>query len=172
MSKPITAYNTTKSGAQKPQDITATETSGNKYSLDTFINNSTASPIPVNVVSGGTGGSTGRYTQYMAGETMSALKFVYVGPDGKIYLGDSGFALKSEIVGMTVSAGAVDTLINVVSFGPAFDVTFTYGYSNSLYLTTNGNVSTTSPIVGYRALVGKGLNDGQIFVDIDEVITL
>ena len=118
------------------------------------------------------GGSTGRYTQYLAGETMSALKFVYVGADGKIYLGDSNFALKSEVVGITVSAGAADAIINVASFGPVFDLTFTYGYSNSLYLTTNGNVSTTSPTTGYRALVGKGLNDGQIFVDIDEVITL
>ena len=114
----------------------------------------------------------GRYAQYLAGETMSALKFVYVGADGKIYLGDSTDALKSEIVGITITAGAVDSLINVASFGPVFDASFAYGYSNSLYLTTAGDVSTTSPTTGYRALVGKGLNDCQIFVDIDEVITL
>lgn len=116
--------------------------------------------------------SGGRYAQYLAGETMSALKFVYVGSDGKIYLGDSTDALKSEVVGITITAGAVDSIINVVSFGPLFDAAFAHGYSNSLYLTTSGNVSTTSPVTGYRALVGKGLNDGQIFVDIDEVITL
>lgn len=116
--------------------------------------------------------SSNRFTQYLAGETISALKFVYVGADGKIYLGDSTNALTSEIVGITITAGAIDSLINVVSFGPVFDVSFVYGYSNSLYLTTSGSVSTTSPLTGYRALVGKGLNDGQIFVDIDEVITL
>lgn len=113
-----------------------------------------------------------RFTQYLAGEAMSALKFVYVGADGKIYLGDSTDALKSEIIGITITAGAIDAIINVVSFGPVFDLSFVYGYSNSLYLTTGGNVSTTSPLTGFRALVGKGLNDGQIFVDIDEVITL
>jgi hypothetical protein len=116
--------------------------------------------------------SSSRYLQYLAGETISALKFVYVGPDGKIYLGDSALALKSEIVGITINAGGVDTLINVASFGPVFDATFAYGYSSSLFLTTMGSVSTTAPTVGFRAIVGKGLNDGQIFVDIDEVITL
>ncbi len=53
MSKPITAYQTTKTGAQKPQDITATETSGDKYALDTFVRNSAASPVPVTVIAGG-----------------------------------------------------------------------------------------------------------------------
>jgi hypothetical protein len=113
-----------------------------------------------------------RYAKFQAGVTMSALKFVYVGVDGKIYLGDSNSAVSSEVIGITVNAGAADSLIDVLTFGPFFDVTFAFGYSNSLYLTTLGNVSTTSPTVGYRALVGKGLNDGQIFVDIDEVITL
>lgn len=113
-----------------------------------------------------------RYIKFQAGETMSALKFVYVGVDGKIYLGDHNFQEKSAIVGITINAGDVNTLIDVATFGSVFDATFAFGFSNSLFLTTLGNVSTTSPTVGYRALVGKGLNDGQIFVDIDEVITL
>lgn len=110
--------------------------------------------------------------EVLSGETMPALKFVYIGADGKIYLGNSTVYATSLVVGITLTAGAINTIITVQPFGTVNDSSFNFGYSNPIFLTTLGNFSVTVPISGHRVKLGQGLNNGQIFVDIDETIIL
>jgi len=108
----------------------------------------------------------------IAGETLPALKFVYIGSDGKAYLGNSATFPETEVIGMTTQAGATNSILEIVPFGLVQDPSFTFGYSQMLFLTTNGAFSTTVPVTGHRVKLGQGLNNGQIFIDIDETIIL
>lgn len=120
----------------------------------------------------GADGASSNVFVLTAGETLSALKFVYIGPDGFAYLGNSTVFNSSEVIGMTTTAANAGNSVSIQPFGVASDASFTFGYSQMLFLTTLGNFSTTVPVVGHRVKLGQGLNNGKIFIDIDETIIL
>ena len=119
----------------------------------------------------GTPGAGATFT-VVAGETLSAVKFVYLAADGKAYLGNSTTFPQTEVIGMTKTAASTGANVEIVPFGLMQDASFTFGYSQLLFLTTLGNFSTTVPVSGHRVKLGQGLNNGQIFIDIDETIIL
>lgn len=150
----------------------------NFYKLKIFMEN-------LDVTTGGTGpqGSpgpsgpqgipgVGGTLTVVAGEPLSAVKFVYLGADGKAYLGNSGTYATAEVIGITMTAASTGSNVEIQPFGPLQDASFTFGYSQMLFLTTLGNFSTTVPVTGHRVKLGQGLNNGQIFIDIDETIIL
>ena len=115
---------------------------------------------------------TGATFTIVAGETLSALKFVYIAADGKAYLGSSATFPQTEVIGLTKTAASMGSNVDIIPFGTVQDASFTFGYSQLLFLTTLGNFSTTVPVSGHRVKLGQGLNNGQIFIDIDETIIL
>ncbi len=115
---------------------------------------------------------SGGFLNLISGETLSALKFVYAGADGKAYLGSATAFDTSKVVGMTLQAVAPGVNVEVLPFGLALDASFTFGYSQTLFLTTLGSFSTTVPVTGHRVKLGQGLDNGKIFIDIDEIIIL
>lgn len=108
----------------------------------------------------------------VAGVTLSALKFVYIGADGKAYPGNSLSYDTSEVIGITLSSVVAGANVEIQHYGQLQDPSFTFGYSQTLFLTTMGNFSTTVPVTGHRVKLGQGLNNGQIFIDIDETVIL
>lgn len=149
----------------------------NFYKLKTYIENlTTGGSVGAQGTPGPAGPQgipgAGGVLNLISGETLSALKFVYVGADGKVYLGNSASYDTSEVVGMTLQAVATGVSVQILPFGLAQDASFAYGYSQTLFLTTLGNVSTVAPSTGHRVKVGQGLDNGKIFVDIDETIIL
>jgi len=119
----------------------------------------------------GPAGASGSIT-LVAGETLSALKFVYVAADGFAYRGSSTSYTTSQVIGITITAASVGNSVTVATFGEVVDGSFSFGVSNPIFLTTLGSFSTTPPASGHVVKLGHGLDNGKIFVDIDETIIL
>lgn len=117
MSKPLSAYETTRTGADTPKDITATPKTGDKWALDTCIKNGVSEPVPVSIVSG----SAGTNTQTIYNETIAAADT------------EQSLALPTNIVGyMIKSRGGGEIKLSHVA-----------AQSGTLYLTVKGRAVYT-----------------------------
>jgi hypothetical protein len=107
------------------------------------------------------------------GQTISALKLVYVGLDGKIYpaSNDIGYD-EARVVGMTKLAGNLNQQRPVLVFGRIDDPSFTYPANTDLFLGTMGNIVAIAPTAGHYKLIGRSLGPGSIFLDIGTTIIL
>lgn len=111
----------------------------------------------------------------IAGEDLSALKFVYLDTAGKAFRGGYDTSVKSNVIGITKTAALLGATVKILAFGRIDDSSFAYNPGEILYLTTLGGISITSPInppANYRKPVAQGLQTGSIFVNIREAITL
>jgi hypothetical protein len=107
------------------------------------------------------------------GQTISALKLVYVGLDGKIYpaSNDIGYD-EARVVGMTKLAGNLNQQRPVLVFGRIDDPSFTYPTNTDLFLGTLGNIVAIAPTAGHYKPIGRSLGPGSIFLDIGTTIIL
>jgi hypothetical protein len=105
-------------------------------------------------------------------QTISALKLVKILANGKVDLADSVLYGDAQVYGMTLQAGVIDTQVDVLTFGPASDTSFSFIINEPLFLTNNGNFSQVPPSNGHLSKIGYALENGKIFLDVDYIIKL
>jgi hypothetical protein len=105
-------------------------------------------------------------------QVTSALRLVKVLANGKVDLADSLLYSDSQVYGITLQAGVADAEVDVLTFGPVSDVSFSFPINEPLFLTTSGNFSNVPPSVGHLSKIGYALDVGKIFIDIDYIIKL
>jgi len=109
---------------------------------------------------------------FTAGEIISALKFVFMGPNEKVLVASSAQYESSVVIGITISSAQEDENIRVLLFGKLDDPFFSFPVSASLFLTESGSASSTVPESGTRTKIGHSLATGSIFIKIEEPIQL
>jgi hypothetical protein len=110
---------------------------------------------------------------FIAGEQILALRFVYSGTSGKMFHGSRSAFDSSKVIGLAINTADVDETVTVLMFGDLADSFFTGTASTQYYLGTNGT-STVTPPTGSGTLtrVGYTLKPGSFFVKIEEPINL
>ena len=117
------------------------------------------------------GGGSATIEKDTAQENISAVKAVYKGVGG-LFLASNNLNLsEASVVGITrtsaISGGNLDYQI----IGKYFDSSLSFTVNDQVYLDINGNLTSTSPISGYRVLIGTAI-DGGIQINIEEPIQL
>lgn len=127
------------------------------------------------VDTGGAGGTTNSIIiTKTAGETISALKAVYVKlSDGLAYVASSAATnVEALVIGIAISSGNAGDLITIVTSGEVVDAGWSWSSNGEVYLSSNGSVTTTVPSDNYHVVLGKILTNNSIAVAIEPSIKL
>lgn len=107
------------------------------------------------------------------GQTISALKLIYVGLDGRVYPATSQTTYdEARVAGITKLSGNANDQRPVLVFGRIDDPSFTFPVNADLFLGTAGNIVATAPSTGHHKPIGRSLGLGSIFLDIGTTIIL
>ncbi len=107
------------------------------------------------------------------GETIGALKLIYIGNDGRAYLATSaGTYEQASAIGITRSGGNANDVRQILLFGRVDDPSFTFPLVEDLFLGTLGNLVDIAPVSGHYKPIGQSLQTGSIFLNIGKTIVL
>jgi hypothetical protein len=142
-------------------------------SHDAFVESPTrANKTAVEVFIGGSAINGNTETQN-AGEILSALKCVYSNSPNTVSLANNNIAfLNANVFGLTITAAQANESTQVQTYGILRDSSFNWIAGAQLYLGTNGNLTDTAPLSGFRTLVATSQGAGSIFINIQEPIIL
>ncbi len=114
----------------------------------------------------------GNCETYTAGETLSAVKAVYISAANTVSLGQKTTKPEACVIGITKCSANTGETIEVQLSGEMTDSSFNYNAGDVLYLDLNGNLTTTPPTTGSLTVVGKALGNCKILIRIEEPIIL
>jgi hypothetical protein len=107
------------------------------------------------------------------GESISALKLVYLGADGKAYMAtSSGTYEQARVLGILLQPGVLNDEKRCLLFGRLDDPFFSFAGADDLYLGPTGNIVDSAPTSGHYKPVGQSLGTGSIFLKIGSTIIL
>jgi hypothetical protein len=114
---------------------------------------------------------------YTAGETISALKCVYIKlSDGLAYVAKSnGLSSECVVVGIATTAALVGEQVSVQILGEIEDSGWSWSSNDLVYLSSTGSVKDTAPTLpldSYHVVIGKVLTNNKLMVAIEAPITL
>lgn len=106
-----------------------------------------------------------------AGENLSALRVVMSGPSGVIYA-DASSILTSKPVGITMTAATAGQTVQVKAAGIISDALWSWVPNDTIWLGSNGMLTSTPPSSGVAARVGIAMTATSIMVQIHQPIVL
>lgn len=112
---------------------------------------------------------------FTAGETISALKLVYVNiADGKIYVASSTAAFANAmVVGIATNASVSGGFVTVQLSGIIQDASWSWSANALLFCSSTGYVTNVAPAApGYRIKIAKAITSDTILLNIEEPILL
>lgn len=108
-----------------------------------------------------------------AGETISALRILSNNDFGKaVYTDPTDPDSIRKIIGMSVSAGAIDSQIKMLSYGKHIDGGLSLDINLPLFLGTNGTITQVAPVAGSSVVLGHAQSTNTLFLDIKRPIIL
>lgn len=118
-------------------------------------------------------GSAAVVKTYTAGETISALKAVYVNPlDGKIYRASSSTLQSASVIGITKTAVNQDGTVELIQYGIFQDGFFGFDPAELIVLGDNGALTATPPASGYLTRLGRSINGNTILILVETPVQL
>lgn len=119
------------------------------------------------------GGALNITQTYVAGETISALKAVYINSvDSKIYLANPSTLQTASVSGITKTAGNIGDSIEIVQYGPLQDSFLTFANAEIICLGNNGVMTNSQPTTGYLTRLGRSVNSNTILITLEQPIQL
>lgn len=109
----------------------------------------------------------------VAGENLSGHRAVCVKSDGKVYYADSSDIATKGVLGVTQNAVSANENVNVMTYGQLSNVggwTFTAG--NPVFVTSNGQISSTVSGTAYVCAVGLAISADTINIEVQPIIIL
>ena len=108
---------------------------------------------------------------YVTAQALGSGRVVYVNSDGKIdYADNTTPAHYDKVIGITKQAGASGDNVTVIMFGQFTDSWYAFNVGDSIYLTTNGQLSDTPPTSGFLMKIAYAIKTDVIFIRIDRSI--
>lgn len=146
-------------------------TRANKTAIETVLGNVTE--LATAIGSQVTGGSSGSLESRNASEIVSALKCVYSISANSIAIAKNNVSFnEASVFGIAVTAANTNEEVNIQTYGVLRDTSFTWSSNTQLYVDTNGSLTDVAPTTGFRTLVATAQGVGQIFINVQEPITL
>lgn len=137
--------------------------------MSKFVDADGETAIRVFNVNSGGGGSVSQDRVYIAGETISATKFIYL-LNGEVFLAQPDVFSKSISVGVAKTAGSAGSNILTQDVGDFYDSSFSLTLGEPVYLGENGSITQTQPLTGFRVLLGFSIATNGIRISIQEPI--
>ena len=110
---------------------------------------------------------------FTAGETISAIRAVYVQLDGLLYNADPTVDIGSRPVGISTTAGNATDTISVTSYGKLEDAALSsFNIGDEIFLGPGGTLVSTAPTTGFFVKLGEIVATNTLMVDIEEKIKL
>lgn len=107
-----------------------------------------------------------------AGETISALKFLYEF-DGQVFaLGNVDEVNIYRWVGIALNAADPGEQVTIQRSGSLEDSNWNWVDGERVYLGLNGTLTQTVPVVGYQQLIGTAVSTKRILLNIQDPIEL
>jgi hypothetical protein len=126
---------------------------------------------------GGNGGGTPSPSErleqdYVAGETISAMKAVYI-DNGEVFLCDNNTDFETAtVMGVSLNGASIGGSVKVALSGEIEDSLFTFSSRELLYLGTNGNITNVANTTGFLTFIGKALGNNKIIIEVDDPFIL
>jgi hypothetical protein len=111
-------------------------------------------------------------TYIQAGEAVSALRILSSDGIKGVYSDPTSAESVRKIVGMSITAGATDSQIKMLSYGKYADSGWNLDPNLPIYLGNNGTITQVAPATGSVVLLGHVQSPTTIFLDIKQPITL
>lgn len=110
---------------------------------------------------------------FTAGETISALKLVYLSASNtiKTALPSSTYG-EATAIGVAINGASTGGSVDVQLFGVMNDPSFGFAANALLFLSTSGSIVSTAPSSTFLTRVGYGLGSGAIFLNLEKPIVL
>ena len=119
------------------------------------------------------GPAGGQVLQRTAGQDLSALMVVYEGENGAVWPADPQVADDVlALVGVTVSAAAGGTPVNVQRMGFIEDSGWQWQPGKRVFLGHQGRLTQEPPQSGYDVLIGAALSATRLLLNIQDPIAL
>ncbi len=109
----------------------------------------------------------------IAGENLSGHRAVCVKSDGKVYYADASDIATKGVLGFTQNAVSANENVTVMTYGQLSNVggwTFTAG--NPVFVTSNGQISSTVSGTAYVCAVGLAISADTINIEVQPTIIL
>ena len=109
----------------------------------------------------------------VAGENLSGHRAVCVKSDGKVYYADASDIATKGVLGVTQNAVSANENVTVMTYGQLSNVggwTFTAG--NPVFVTSNGQISSTVSGTAYVCAVGLAISADTINIEVQPTIIL
>ena len=112
-------------------------------------------------------------TSFEAGETISALKLIYIASSAQAFVADNSLTFsEAQVIGVALNAAAIGAQVQVQLFGLLQDGAFAFSANELLFLGSLGTITATAPSSGFVTRIGYGLGSGSIFLNIEKPIVL
>jgi len=105
-------------------------------------------------------------------ENISALRLVTAIDSTDIELANNNIYSSSKVLGLSLQSGNIGDEIEVLLFGKVEDNSFSFTLNEPLFLTSNGQITSTAPTSDFSVNIGHSLGVGAIFIDIKEPIEI
>jgi hypothetical protein len=108
---------------------------------------------------------------YVSGETISALKAVYL-HEGAVYVAGTGSLAQASALGIAQNAGTAGQAISVLQYGVLTDASFNFSPSQLIFLSETGSLTTTAPSSGLLTRIGRAIGPTSVLILIESPINL
>ena len=107
-----------------------------------------------------------------AGESLSALRAVTVGSDGRVIYADVMDVATRNVIGVTETAAAEDATVRIRHQHHLTDSSWSWTPGQPVYVGAGGVLTQTPPSATYIVHVGVAISATSIFIDIQPPIIL
>lgn len=103
----------------------------------------------------------------IAGESISALRWVYQASDGLVYLAqNTDFSQSLGILGITTTSATSGGELSIQTGGLVSDASFFFGLDIPLWLGLNGVTTQVPPTTGNLVIVGQPTDNHTLFINL------
>lgn len=111
------------------------------------------------------------------GETVAAMKCVFIATDGKVDIADANVVGEYETcIGISINGGALDTAADILTEGVLRDDDFTFTAGDIIYLSEDGagSITSTAPSDSTDCvkIIGIARSDDEVYFNFDNIYVL
>ncbi len=120
-----------------------------------------------------TADTTSNISEFIAGETISALKVIRGSSNGKTYMVNStDLTDKNTALGVSKTSADINNSFEVVTAGEFTDISWAWNTNLPIFADSTGSLTQTAPTAGYSQVIATAISPTKIKVSIAQAISL
>ena len=118
------------------------------------------------------GPAGGEVPEYVAGEALGGHRAVTLLSGEAVYASNTTALHLGRVIGITLGAAVQGDTVQVQPSGTLIEPSWNWNTALPVYLSTNGQLTQTTPTAGFSLILGFPLTATSLYVDIREPINL